>query len=205
MVALVDALQFERKSKRGTGRPVLADAPKEGVVMISVGTGQPGPLPYNYERLVDGGWFDWMLPIFEVVQLSQSQLVHHQTKFLLGDPGVQHHELHGSAHPECAALVCPVRARGHPRQDAPLIKAVSRGWNLRRSLERGAVDSVAKLARVAECSVRHVTRLLKLAYLAPDITEAILAGRQPQELTLAQLYRTDIPLDWQAQRQALGF
>ena len=85
MVALVDALQFERKSKRGTGRPVLADTPEESVVMISVGTGQPGPLPYDYERLVNGGWFDWMLPIFEVVQLSQSQLVHHQTKFLLGD------------------------------------------------------------------------------------------------------------------------
>lgn len=85
MVALVDALQFEWKSKRGTERPLLTSEPDTGMVLISVGTGQPGPLPYKYERLVNGGWCDWVLPIFEVVQLSQAQLVHHQTKFLLGE------------------------------------------------------------------------------------------------------------------------
>jgi hypothetical protein len=85
MVAFVDALQFERKSKRGTERPVLNGEPDKGMVLVSVGTGQPGPLPYKYEKLVNGGWSDWLLPIFEVVHLSQAQLVHHQTKFLLGE------------------------------------------------------------------------------------------------------------------------
>ena len=85
MVALVDALQFERKSKRGTERPVLASETDKEILLLSIGTGQPGPLPYNYEKLVDGGWSDWLLPIFEVVQLSQAQLVHHQTKFLLSE------------------------------------------------------------------------------------------------------------------------
>jgi predicted acylesterase/phospholipase RssA len=82
LVALVDALQFERLSKRGIPRPILGT---EGPVMVSVGTGQPGPLPYDYEKLLDGGWLHWMRPIFEVVQLSQSQLVHHQASFLLSD------------------------------------------------------------------------------------------------------------------------
>ena len=54
-------------------------------MLISVGTGQPGPLPYRCEKLVNGGWSDWLLPVFEVVQLSQAQLVHHQIKFLLGE------------------------------------------------------------------------------------------------------------------------
>jgi patatin-like phospholipase/acyl hydrolase len=86
LVALVDALQFERRSKRGAARPTLnGTSAEERLVMISVGTGQPGPLPYDHEKLVDGGWFDWLLPILEVVQLSQAQLVHHQAKFLLGD------------------------------------------------------------------------------------------------------------------------
>jgi site-specific DNA recombinase len=103
-------------------------------------------------------------------------------------------------------IVTPAqRGREHRRLNAPLIKALGRAWSLRRSLERGAVDSVVELARASGCSIRHVTRLLKLAYLAPDITEAILEGRQPVELALAHLYRIDIPLDWQAQRQALGF
>jgi len=102
-------------------------------------------------------------------------------------------------------IVTPRAGRDHRRLNAPLIKALGRAWNLRRSLERGAVDCVAELARVSGCSIRHVTRLLKLAYLAPDITEAIIEGRQPVELALAHLYRIDIPLDWQAQRQTLGF
>jgi hypothetical protein len=67
------------------------------------------------------------------------------------------------------------------------------------------VRSVVEFAQASRCTVRYVTRLLKIAYLAPDIIEAILAGRQPHELTLAQLFRTDIPLDWQRQREALGF
>lgn len=80
MIAVIDALQFERNSKRGTARPTIAD-----LRLLSLGTGQPGPLPYDHQALVDGGWFDWLLPIHEVVLLSQAQLVHDQAKFLVGD------------------------------------------------------------------------------------------------------------------------
>jgi site-specific DNA recombinase len=72
-------------------------------------------------------------------------------------------------------------------------------------LERGRVRPPVHLARADDCTTRYVTRILKLAYLAPDIIEAILAGRQPCDLSLARLLKTDLPLDWQAQRQALGF
>ncbi|MFV3129555.1 hypothetical protein [Niveispirillum sp. KHB5.9] len=50
-----------------------------------------------------------------------------------------------------------------------------------------------------------VRRILRLAFLAPDITEAILRGGQPRELTLTVLTSTDLPDDWQAQRHVLGF
>jgi hypothetical protein len=51
-----------------------------------------------------------------------------------------------------------------------------------------------------------VSRILPLAFLAPDIVEAILDGRQPPELTAARLKRMrDLPLDWQQQRRYLGF
>jgi hypothetical protein len=102
-------------------------------------------------------------------------------------------------------IVPPNASQDHPRPDATLIKALGRAWNWRRALERGSVRSVVEFAQASGCTVRYVTRLLKIAYLAPDIIEAILAGRQPHELTLAQLFRTDIPLDWQRQREALGF
>ncbi len=51
-----------------------------------------------------------------------------------------------------------------------------------------------------------ISRILPLAFLAPDIVEAILDGRQPPELTAARLKRMrDLPLDWQQQRRYLGF
>lgn len=45
-----------------------------------------------------------------------------------------------------------------------------------------------------------------LAFLAPDIIEAILAGRQPIELTAKRLKRIgSLPMDWDSQRRVLGF
>jgi patatin-like phospholipase/acyl hydrolase len=79
VIAYVDALQFERPSKRGNAAP-MSD---KDLMLVSVGTGQPGPLPYKYENLTEGGWLDWVGAIHEVVLLSQSQLVHHQAKFLV--------------------------------------------------------------------------------------------------------------------------
>lgn len=84
VIGLIDALQFERASKRGIEKPVLDVGGQEGPLLLSVGTGQPGPLPYNYKHMSSGGWANWMLPIHEVVLLSQAQLVHFQAKFLTG-------------------------------------------------------------------------------------------------------------------------
>jgi site-specific DNA recombinase len=51
----------------------------------------------------------------------------------------------------------------------------------------------------------YIARHLPLAFLAPDIVEAILSGRQPPDLTAKTLFkRVDLPLDWQAQRALLG-
>ncbi|MGB7418157.1 MAG: hypothetical protein WA918_03155 [Erythrobacter sp.] len=47
--------------------------------------------------------------------------------------------------------------------------------------------------------------ILRLAFLAPDIQRAILAGRQPFALNLEALKKTTIALCWSKQREALGF
>ncbi len=48
-------------------------------------------------------------------------------------------------------------------------------------------------------------RLLRLAFLAPDIQQAILAGRQPRSLNLEQMIRGELPLAWSRQREMLRF
>jgi hypothetical protein len=52
----------------------------------------------------------------------------------------------------------------------------------------------------------EVTRLLPFACLSPDIVEAILASRQPADLTVERLKRVqDLPLEWSKQHTLLGF
>ena len=48
-------------------------------------------------------------------------------------------------------------------------------------------------------------RLLRLAFLAPDIQQAILAGRQPRSLNLEQMIHQGLPNAWSKQREMLGF
>ena len=53
---------------------------------------------------------------------------------------------------------------------------------------------------------RHVARTIRVAFLAPDITEAILTGREPRGQTSRRLLQLKVlPTDWQAQREMLGF
>jgi len=86
----------------------------------------------------------------------------------------------------------------------PLLKALARahGW-YQRVLE-GKVHDQTSLARQAGVTERYVARVLGCAFLAPDIIESILQGRQPDDLTLAGLY-TGIPLSWAEQRAKFGF
>ena len=51
---------------------------------------------------------------------------------------------------------------------------------------------------------RYVGRVLECGFVAPDIVEAILDGRQPLDLTFRRLTRR-LPLSWAAQREQLGF
>ena len=50
---------------------------------------------------------------------------------------------------------------------------------------------------------RYVSRIMRLAFLAPDIVEAILGGYQPTDLELERLLK-GIPISWDAQRRAWG-
>ena len=76
--------------------------------------------------------------------------------------------------------------------------------DLRQRLEREGA-SLAELAHQESCSRLYVSGMIKLAYLAPNITQAILDGTQPASLTLAHLMKRDIPIGWTDQCRAFGF
>jgi hypothetical protein len=70
-------------------------------------------------------------------------------------------------------------------------------------LQQGEYADTAEIAQRHGLSEPHVRRLLRFAYLAPDIVEAIVEGRQPRTLTVKLLLQ-GIPLDWSDQHAALG-
>lgn len=67
-------------------------------------------------------------------------------------------------------------------------------------LEAGEVGSIEALAVRLKQERKHVSGILNLAFLAPDITKAILNGEQPPGLRLAHLLAADLPLSWTEQR-----
>ena len=90
--------------------------------------------------------------------------------------------------------------------DPVLLKEIRRAHRCFEALVSGQVGSVAELATLEEISDRYVSSVLPLAFLAPDIVEAIAAGRQPSDLTAHRLIRAvDLPIAWSAQKQLLGF
>ena len=90
--------------------------------------------------------------------------------------------------------------RKDPLMIAALVKA--HGW--KKSFLADPSLTITTMATQAEISERYAARMARLAYLAPDITEAILAGRQPRSLTLKKLLG-EIPLSWAEQRKSFGF
>jgi site-specific DNA recombinase len=89
--------------------------------------------------------------------------------------------------------------------DLSLLKAVARAHRWFDELSTGKARSLAAIAAREGLAVRYVGRLIRLAFLAPDIVESIVEGRQPTTLTAEALTRRiELPLSWCSQRTALN-
>ena len=63
-------------------------------------------------------------------------------------------------------------------RDIPSIAGCSSPWI--RDLRSGKYADTEQIARHFKLNDAHVRRLLRFCYLAPDIVEAIVEGRQPR-------------------------
>jgi hypothetical protein len=89
-----------------------------------------------------------------------------------------------------------------PQPDGTLIKALARAWRWQRMLDDGVYASVSEIGDAENISKSYVSRILRLALLAPDIIEAILIGATDQALVLEKLERR-LPANWDEQRAVL--
>jgi DNA invertase Pin-like site-specific DNA recombinase len=86
------------------------------------------------------------------------------------------------------------------RIDRPLVRAVALARSWADRLASGEVSSISALADAEGYCSRYAARLLPLAWLAPDLIEAILNGRQPRGVSLGVLTRAELPMAWPDQR-----
>jgi len=85
-----------------------------------------------------------------------------------------------------------------------LLKALARGRQWYEWVVAEEVSGPRAIAQRLGLNERYVGRVLECAFLAPDIVEAILDGRQPADLTFKKLTNR-VPFSWTEQRRQLGF
>lgn len=92
-------------------------------------------------------------------------------------------------------------ASGHA--DKTLIEGLKRAHTI---AEEYGISPIAGSARNARAPADpYKRRLCRMVFLAGDIQDAILAGRQPYELTLSRIIDEPPPTCWREQRKAFGF
>ena len=88
------------------------------------------------------------------------------------------------------------------RVDSALLKALARGFRWRKLLETGDFATIEEIADAENINPSYVSRVLRMTLLAPEIVEAILAGRQPEGLTMARAMQP-FPVEWEMQSRTV--
>jgi hypothetical protein len=84
-----------------------------------------------------------------------------------------------------------------------LIHTLARAHQWVQQLLSGEMSSLRMIAKSVGKNERYVARIMRAAFLAPDLVEAVLQGRQPAQLNLVQM-TTQLPWDWSEQRRRFG-
>jgi site-specific DNA recombinase len=91
--------------------------------------------------------------------------------------------------------------------DPSLLRIMARAHAIQARLIQNPKLSVHDIAREERVSAAYLYSLLRLPWLAPDITTAITNGRNPPQLNAQTLMRLTprLPAAWAEQRKLLGF
>lgn len=102
---------------------------------------------------------------------------------------------------ELRLAVAPDNGPPKHEPDPVLLRLIANAFAARDYL----IDGIAS-PLVSDYSQRHLRKLARLSFLAPDIIKAIVQGSQPVDLTGRRFLRAGkIPLDWEGQRILFGF
>jgi site-specific DNA recombinase len=101
-------------------------------------------------------------------------------------------------------LVIESSAARPSHQDPVLLKAIAKAYRWFSMVAVGDMTLIELTAHEGH-TYRAISHLLPLAFLAPDIIEAIINGHQPVDLTAKRLVtRVQLPMEWLTQKAVLG-
>src|SRR5215207_6068941 len=83
-----------------------------------------------------------------------------------------------------------------------ILKAIARGRTWLQELLSGQVAGTEEIAVRERCSERSIRMTLSLAFLSPEVVQAIISGRLPRGIGMTGL--AELPPSWDAQHAALG-
>jgi hypothetical protein len=84
-------------------------------------------------------------------------------------------------------------------QDPHILKALGRAWAWRRRLEAGEAATIQEIAKAEGFTDRFVSRMVRLAYLSPDVLERLVISRDPPSVSVNELIEATY-LPWAEQR-----
>ena len=87
-------------------------------------------------------------------------------------------------------------------QDPHILKAMGRAWAWRRRLESGEATTIHDIAEAEKVTDRFVSRMMRLAYLSPDVLERLLLTRDPPSVSMIDLIEA-VNLPWSEQMEAV--
>ena len=92
----------------------------------------------------------------------------------------------------------PIRAELRIR----LLNGIAKARHWLGEILAGSVPDIETISQRENMSERAARMTLSLAFIAPDIVEAVANGTLPRGFGLSRL--TDLPISWAKQRQKLG-
>jgi len=107
---------------------------------------------------------------------------------------------------ETKLLIQGSRGPRKNKTDRSLLRLIGQAHRYRNILDAAAPNaSMAEIAKSGGVSSSYFTRVLRLSFLAPDITKMILQGRQPHEFNAKMIIsQGKLPTSWEMQKEQLG-
>jgi site-specific DNA recombinase len=82
-----------------------------------------------------------------------------------------------------------------------IVKAIVRSRDWYERIVAGEVGTIDQLAQESTLTKRYVRKILQCAYVSPNVTRALLAGKHSPSLTLKKILQ-NVPLNWSEQERS---